>query len=167
MLFAVPTSAFVKGLKASPSADVNQILATSVGQALYSAAKTVLARNFNLTPVGSETKAQLLERIALVYMENVAIQWTGSITAGSVNADWRLDTVADFISPLSNRKPEAPKPTPLILLPGGMALTQEQFTAISEGQTKASAGPKTNLPMVIGLFGVGFLALWFFSRGQD
>lgn len=95
-----------KGLSPYPSQQAYLLLNTPVGRALLDATRETLATRWNMKPVGGEQKQALIDRTALLFVQQFGDKWQGSITVDSVDGS-ELETVVAFISPLSEHKSAA------------------------------------------------------------
>jgi hypothetical protein len=92
-----------KGLSPYPSQQAYLLLNTPVGRTLLDATRETLATRWNMKPVGGEQKQALIDRTALLFVQQFGDKWQGSITAATVdNSD--LETIVAFVSPLSEHK---------------------------------------------------------------
>jgi hypothetical protein len=91
------------GLSPYPSPQAYQLLSTSVGRALLDAAREALSTRWNMTPVGGEQKQALIDRTALLFVQQFGDKWQGSISADTVDGS-ELRTIVAFVSPTSDHK---------------------------------------------------------------
>jgi hypothetical protein len=83
------------GLSPYPSQQAYMLMNTPVGRELLSTAISVLTNRYNMKPVGGETQSALINRTALLFVQ----QFGESSVDGS-----ELQTIVAFVSPLSEHK---------------------------------------------------------------
>jgi hypothetical protein len=91
------------GLSPYPSPQAYQLLSTPVGRALLDATREALTTRWNMTPVGGEKKQALIDRTALLFVQQFGDKWQGSISADTVDGS-ELRTIVAFVSPTSDHK---------------------------------------------------------------
>jgi hypothetical protein len=93
-----------KGVITTPTGDEADLVDTATGGALFYAAEAALDKYWVLQPQGSETSSALRERIAVIFTQRVMSNWTGPISAETVNASPAFDAVVADVSLTSRRK---------------------------------------------------------------
>ena len=98
---------WTKGVTTSVGDDSNALLGSNVGAALFNSAVGALNKYWVLSPRGSETAAQLRNRIAMVFAERVASSWSGDISVDAVNASPAFAAIVADVSLTSRQKTPA------------------------------------------------------------
>lgn len=97
------TTPWTKGVTTSPEGDVAALLGSSVGSALFAAAISALDKYWVLRPRGTETSAQLRNRIGIIFVQRVAAEWSGPISADIVNANPAFEAIVADVSLTTRR----------------------------------------------------------------
>lgn len=91
------------GLSPYPSQQAYMLMNTPVGRELLNTALSVLRDRYNMKPVGGESQSALINRTALLFVQQFGDKWQGPIDESSVDGS-ELQTIVAFVSPLSDHK---------------------------------------------------------------
>ena len=100
------TTPWTKGVTTS-AGDTSALLQSAMGSALFYAARSALDKYWVLQPRGAESASQLKDRIAAIFAERVAADWSGPVTVDAVNATPTFDAIVADVSLTSRRKTPA------------------------------------------------------------
>lgn len=91
------------GLSPYPSQQAYLLMNTPIGRTLLNTALNVLQNRYNMVPVGGESKQALINRTALLFVQQFGDKWQGPIDESTVDGS-ELQTIVAFVSPLSDHK---------------------------------------------------------------
>lgn len=91
------------GLSPYPSQQAYLLMNTPVGRVLLDSAREALSTRYNMQPVGGEAKQALIDRTALLFVQQFGDKWQGATDVNGVDGD-ELQTIVNFVSPLSDHK---------------------------------------------------------------
>ena len=98
------TTPWTQGVTASIDPGAQQLLSTGIGWQLYTAALGALDKYWVLQPHGTESASELRNRIAMVFVQRIAANWTGPASIAAVNATPTFDAIVADVSLTTRRK---------------------------------------------------------------